>query len=119
MAKNKSRKLPKRIAGYKIPKKVRRQASPLLRMLDTPQLKGLLGAAMAAGAAVLADQMSAEKKKHLKKKAMRRVRFLAEEGRERATEIAESVGRAVGEAISSHLPGKSAKEASGAMPTAH
>ena len=54
MAKHNSYKLPKRIAGFKIPKKVRRQAKPLLRMLDTPQFRGVVGAAVAAGLVILA-----------------------------------------------------------------
>ncbi len=104
-------KLPKRIAGYKIPKKVRKNSKPLLRLLDTPQFKGLLGAAVAAGAAALAGQSAnGDSKGMTKKKAARRLKFLAAESKDRATEIAESVGTAVANAIGSHLHRKEQPE---------
>ncbi len=99
----KSTKLPKHIAGFKIPKPLRKNSGPLLEMLDTPQFKALVGTALAAGAAVLAEQ-NFGKGKWTAKKAKRRLKFFAAEGEDRASEIAEPIGRAVASAIGAHLP---------------
>jgi hypothetical protein len=50
MSKNKSARLPKRIAGVKIPKKVRK--SRFGRLLASPQSQTVLAEALAAGVAV-------------------------------------------------------------------
>lgn len=100
----KFKKLPKRIAGYKIPKRVRKNSKPLLQLLNTPQFRGLIAAAVGAGAAALAGHDHSDERKSGAKKAKRRFKFLAEEGKDRATELAETVGKAVAGAISARLP---------------
>jgi len=58
MAKSKSFKLPKRINGYKLPKKSRKSANRFLRRVQGPELEGLMGVVLGAMAAHLADKSS-------------------------------------------------------------
>jgi hypothetical protein len=58
---------------------------------------------LAAGAAALAEQNFGNGK-WTAKKAKRRLQFLAAEGHDRASELAESVGRSVANASGAHLP---------------
>jgi len=43
-------RIPKRVGGVKIPKKVRRKAKKAIRMADSPALRGLAAAALGAAA---------------------------------------------------------------------
>ena len=49
----KKKKLPKRIAGFKVPKVLRKSAPSLIALLQTPQGKEAMAAALSAGAAAL------------------------------------------------------------------
>lgn|GEM_PF-1935822 len=54
MAKNnKSLKVPKRIAGVKVPKEIRKPVNKALRLADDPQARGLAIAALTAAATAL------------------------------------------------------------------
>lgn len=56
MAKKKAKKLPKTIAGVKLPKKVRKQGGALLAKVDTPLGRELLAAGLVAAGAALAQR---------------------------------------------------------------
>ena len=117
MSKKKAQ-LPKRIAGYKVPKRLRKNSKPLIRLLRTPQAHALIAAALAAGTAALAEQSQASLAgKWTTKKAKRRAKFLAAEGHDRATEMAESLGRAIAGAIAPYLPSNLTRPTK--EPTAH
>jgi hypothetical protein len=53
MAKKKSTKLPKTVAGVKIPKKVRKQGGALIAQLNTPLGRELIAAGLVAASAAL------------------------------------------------------------------
>ena len=110
---SKKSKLPKRVAGIKIPKALRKNAKPIVQLLASPEGKALLATAFSAGAAVLAEQNLGSGKWTMKK-AKRRLAFVAAEGQDRTSEIAASIGRAVAHALSAHLPERTAP-----APTAH
>ena len=58
MADKKKLKVPKRIAGVKVPKKIRKPVNKALAIADDPALRGLAIAALAAAAAALAERRS-------------------------------------------------------------
>lgn len=62
-------KLHKRIAEYKIPKKIRKNSKPLLKLLDSLQFKVLVGAPVTTDVAVLSghDQQNGKKSDWAKK----------------------------------------------------
>jgi hypothetical protein len=122
MAKGKKAKLPKRIAGVKIPKELRKNGGWLLGLLETPQGKAFV----TSGLTVIAAAMTGAKMpkgKLTAKKAKRRVSFAAHEGADRAGEIAHAAADAVtaaldrwfGRAVAAPV-GKSDKDRAG---TAH
>lgn len=122
----KTKKLPKKIAGYKVPKLIRKNSQPILALLGHKRFQTLIGAAIAAGLAAMAEADDREqairkskptsgKGKGAVEDAGDDVTTLAREGVHRATDIAEALGRAVASAISSHLPGHTVK----AAPTQH
>ena len=55
MAKEKKLKVPKRIAGVKVPKKVRKTANKALALADNPVAMDLAAAALTAAAAALSE----------------------------------------------------------------
>lgn len=56
MTKEKKLKVPKRIAGVKVPKKIRRPVNQALAMAEDPAARGLAIAALTAAAAALAER---------------------------------------------------------------
>jgi hypothetical protein len=52
----KPRKVPKRIGGVKVPKRLRRSAEPLLALADKPLVSDTVAAALLAAAAALVDK---------------------------------------------------------------
>lgn len=106
MAKNKKTgKLPKRIAGVKVPKTLRKNGGSLMALLDTPAVKALVASGLAAAAVTLS---AGEKSGSMTvRKAKRRLEFAAGEGADRANEIVESVGQAVTAAMEKWFGGVS------------
>ena len=56
MTKEKKLKVPKRIAGVKVPKKIRKSANKALAIAENPAARELAIAALTAAAAALADK---------------------------------------------------------------
>lgn len=81
MAKNKPTRLPKRVAGMKLSKPLRKRGGQLLDFLTRPVVADLLAAALAAGVAALAEN--------------RRVRGAAVDARNRAGKAVTTAGAAV------------------------
>lgn len=103
MSKKKA-KIPKHVAGFKIPKKIRRDYKPLLKLLSRPEVQAFVSAALTAGATALAEQTNGAGRGRWKpKKVMRRLKFFAADD-DGVTEVAQSVGRAVGGAVATLLP---------------
>jgi hypothetical protein len=98
MAKTKKVKLPKRIAGVKVPKELRKNGGWLLGMLDTPQGKALVASGLAAAAAAMTGAKLPRGGMNVKK-AKRRVSFVAQEGADRASDIAQAAAGAVTAAL--------------------
>lgn len=122
MAKPK-KKLPKKIAGYKVPKAIRKNSAPILALLSHARVQALVGAAIAAGLAALTEARTAadadgtprDEGDGKAESAGKQAKSLAREGAHRATDIAEALGRAVASAIGDHMPGPARKSA----PTRH
>lgn len=107
----KKAKLPKRIAGFKIPKGIRRDYKPLLQLLARAEVQAVVGTALAAGVAAFAEQTRGQSNgKKTARKLKRRLKFFTAEGQDQATEMAQSVGRTVGVALASYLPHRSQSE---------
>lgn len=103
MAKQKTKMgLPKRVAGIKIPKAVRKNSGWLVQLLQTPQVQ----AAVASGLAAASAALTSEKGKMSAKEAKRRLKFATEEGVDRVAALADAVGAAVTTSLESwfHRP---------------
>jgi hypothetical protein len=88
MAKN--GKLPKRIAGVKIPKKLRKKGAPLYELLNQPMVRNVVADVIAAGLLAAADAMA----KHPDaKKAGRAAKRKAENAADVAEADAVNVGQ--------------------------
>ena len=57
-ASSNARKVPKRIGGVKVPKRLRRSAKPLRALADQPLVSDTVAAALLAAAAALVDKKS-------------------------------------------------------------
>lgn len=88
----KTKKLPKRIAGVKIPKKLRKKGAPLYSLLNQPMVRNVVADVIAAGLLAAADAMA----KHPKaKKAGKSAKKKAGE----AAEVAEAGSVNVGQVL--------------------
>lgn len=54
----KARKLPKQIAGVKIPKRLRRRGAPVYELINQPMVRNILADVIAAGLLAAADRLS-------------------------------------------------------------
>jgi hypothetical protein len=54
--KTKTLKMPKRVAGYKVSKRTRKNVGSLVGLLATPEAKALMGSAVAALAGAIAGK---------------------------------------------------------------
>ena len=55
-------KLPKRIAGVKIPKELRKRGAPLYALMDNPMVRNVVADMLAAGLLAAADRISKQPK---------------------------------------------------------
>jgi hypothetical protein len=58
----KSGKLPKRVAGVKIPKKLRKRGGALHALMDSPMVRNILADMLAVGLLAAADRISKQPK---------------------------------------------------------
>lgn len=92
-AKNANVKLPKRVAGIKIPKALRKKSGLLIDLLQTPQVQAAVASGFAAASAALAGDKVASGK------AKRRLKFATEEGMDQLAALGDAVGGAVTAAL--------------------
>ncbi len=86
----KKAKLPKRIAGVKIPKKLRKRGAPLYALMGNPMVRNVVADMLAVGLLAAADAMS---KQPQVKKAAKKAKNAAEGAGETAGEGAANVGK--------------------------
>lgn len=86
----KKAKLPKRIAGVKIPKKLRKRGAPLYALMSNPMVRNIVADMLAVGLLAAADAMSKQPKV---KKAGKKVKHAAEDVGETAGTGAANVGK--------------------------
>ena len=58
----KAGKLPKRIAGVKIPKKLRKRGAPIYALMDNPMIRNVVADMLAVGLLAAADRISKQPK---------------------------------------------------------
>lgn len=115
--KNKDRILPKRIAGVKVPKALRKSGKSLLKMAETPVARQLIAAGLVAVAAAMTSSGEGQRKTG---KARRKLgRWAGARSRE-VNEATQALGAAVTAAMEKWL-GSPAKDegAEKPAPTAH
>ncbi len=61
MAKDKKLKVPKEVAGIKVPKKLRKTANKAIAMAENPAIRGLALAGLAAAATAIAENAEARR----------------------------------------------------------
>ena len=86
----KAAKLPKRIAGVKIPKKLRKRGAPLYQLLNNPMVRNVVADMVAVGLLAAADAMGKQPKV---KKAGKAAKHAAEDVGEAAGTGAVNVGQ--------------------------
>ena len=86
----KKTKLPKRIGGVKIPKKLRKRGAPLYALMSNPMVRNVVADMLAVGLLAAADAMSKQPKL---KKAGKTAKAAAEDAGETAGEGAANVGK--------------------------
>ena len=86
----KKTKLPKRIGGVKIPKKLRKRGAPLYALMSNPMVRNVVADMLAVGLLAAADAMSKQPKV---KKAGKTAKHAAEVVGETAGEGAANVGK--------------------------
>jgi hypothetical protein len=92
----KKSKLPKKIGGVRIPKKVRKQGSELLAKVNTPLGRELIAAGLVAAGAAIASKSEV-------RKAARRAAGEAEDAGELGARMAGQIGGIVGAAANAAL----------------
>jgi hypothetical protein len=80
-------KLPKRIAGVKIPKKLRKRGAPIYALLDNPMVRNVVADILAVGLLAAADSISKQPKV---KKAGKAAKHAAKDAAEDTADAAES-----------------------------
>ena len=92
MAKN--GKLPKRIAGVKIPKKLRKRGAPLYALMQNPMVRNVVADMLAAGLLAAADALAKQPKvKKAGKNAGKAAKQTADEVGEAASTGAGNAGQ--------------------------
>lgn len=81
----KTKKLPKRIAGVKIPKKLRKRGAPIYELLKRPMVRTVVADMLAAGLLAAADALAKSKPA---KKAGKKAKRVAEEAGETTADAA-------------------------------
>jgi hypothetical protein len=81
----KTKKLPKRIAGVKIPKKVRKRGAPLYDLMTQPMVRTVAADVLAAGLLAAADALAKSKPA---KKAGKKAKRAAKEAGETTAKAA-------------------------------
>ena len=106
----KSAKLPKKIAGVKISKKVRKSGNKLIEVASTPAGRELLAAGLIAAGAALAK---AQKARRSGERGAEPAMDAAERGAQMAGQIGAAVGAAANAAFDRLLGGTAAVEKTG------
>jgi hypothetical protein len=105
----KAKKLPKRIAGVKIPKKLRKRGAPLYELMSHPMVRNIVADMLAAGLLAAADTLGRSKPaKKAGKKAKRAAADASEATGEAAAAGAVSVGNVL--AFAARQAAKAIKE---------
>lgn len=95
----KAGKLPKRIAGVKIPKKLRKRAGPVYELISRPVVRNVLSNLIAVGLIAAADAMAKSKPaKKAGKKARRAAAETGETAADRAIDVSNVLAFAAREA---------------------
>lgn len=81
----KTKKLPKRIAGVKIPKKLRKRGAPIYELFKQPMVRNVVADMLAAGLLAAADALAKSKPA---KKAGKKAKRVAEEAGETTADAA-------------------------------
>ena len=82
--------MPKRIAGVKIPRKLRKRGAPLYALLQNPMVRNVVADLLAVGLLAAADALSKQPKV---KKAGKKAKTAAEDVGDAATEGAGNAGQ--------------------------
>jgi hypothetical protein len=89
----KTKKLPKRISGVKIPKKLRKRGAAIYAMVNQPMVRNVAADILAAGLLVAADALAKSKPlKRAGKKAKRAAEHAGKATTDAATDSAMNVG---------------------------
>ena len=89
----KMKKLPKRIAGVKIPKKLRKRGAAVYEVISQPMVRNIASNLVAGGLLVAADALAKSKPaKKAGKKAKRAAKDAGQATRDAGTESAINVG---------------------------
>ena len=96
--------LPKRIAGVKVPKVLRKSSSNMLSMAQTPIIRDVIASSLVAAAAAIVGTDRA-RKTGKGKKARKKVADWAHQGTHEANQTAQAVGNAVTAATDRWLGG--------------
>jgi len=120
--KKKAAKLPKRLAGVKIPKAIRRSGGALLQQANTPLGRELIAAGLVAAGAALAKK---DEVRRAAKAAANQAEDTAEDAAELGARMASQIGGVVGAAANAALdrlfgkPSAAEDAAEPPTPTAH
>lgn len=100
--KAKNNRLPKRIAGVKVPKRLRKSSGSMLALAQTPVVREIIASGLVAAAAAMAGSEGAKKKR---RKSGQGLGSLIEAGEHRAHDTAQAAGQAVAAAMDRWLGG--------------
>jgi hypothetical protein len=100
VAKKKSTKLPKRIAGVKIPKKMRKQGGEFLARVNTPLGRELLAAGLVAAGAAMSKRDTVRKAAAT---AADEVEEVAEDAAAKGARVASQIGSVIGAAANAAM----------------
>lgn len=99
MAKKKKHRIPKRVAGIKVPKELRKKAEQVLDLADSPAIRQLAGAALMSAAAALAEKQAVRRASARKAGTTSKGDDPAAELRREAAKLAETVRAAAMEGV--------------------
>lgn len=99
MAKNKKRRIPKRVAGIKVPKDLRKTAEQVLDLADNPAVRQLASAALMSAAAALTEKQAARRAAAQRTEAPSEDCDPGAELRREASKLAETVRAAAMEGV--------------------
>ena len=117
MAKSKKKKvksgLPKRIAGIKVPKELRRSGGTMLTLAQTPVVREIIASGLVAAAAAITGS---DKTQKVGKKAKRQTGKIADTGLHQMSEIGQAASAAVVAAMEKWFGGSSISAGDKATP---